>query len=115
MFTIPLEKSKLKLTNAEWHYIEHLIKEPSSTLIYEEGKIEPGKLMAVGILLLEEKKSQMRLHIYHTCQKDSVELRDWGLDEFAVKNDSCPMCNAKYNKSARFDIEIIIKYPMKLV
>lgn len=112
MFSIPLQKSKLVLSESDWIYIESLVEEPTSLLVYEEGEIEASKLLALGSCLENEGTGILRLHVYHNCQKDPVEIRDYS--DFAKSSDICSICSKQYKKSIRYDIELIIKYPLRI-
>jgi len=112
MFTLPFSKSNLNLSETDWEYVSELIESPKSILVFEEGKIEATKILALGSTLQENGTGMMRLHVYHNCQEDPVEIRNWKENEYAGSNDKCPACTKKYKNSVRYDIELIVKYPM---
>lgn len=113
-FSLPFSKSKLNLTDPDWEYVSQLIKEPTSILVYEEGKIDATKILALGSTLQDDGTGLMRLHVYHNCQEHAVEIKTWEPNVFARKGDKCPVCSKLYGNSVRYDIELIVKYPMIL-
>jgi hypothetical protein len=114
MFSLPFSKSKLNLSDPDWEYISQLIKEPTSILVFEEGGIEATKILALGSTLQDDGTGLMRMHIYHNCQDHAVDIRPWEPNAYARKDEKCPVCSKPYKKSVRYDIELIVKYPMTL-
>ena len=83
-------------------------------MVYEEGEINPTKILALGSTLQDDGTGMMRLHIYHNCQDDAVEIKKWAENVFARNSEKCPVCTKPYRNAVQYDIELIVKYPMTL-
>lgn len=116
MFQLTLHKDRLQgITEDQWVYIEKLIAKPNSIQIFDhdgEAGITDTIMMALALVLQEEGFGILRWHVYHICQKDPVEIREFE-DGFAPK--VCPICNEKLDEEVTtFNLELITKYPLKV-
>lgn len=116
MYSIPFSKKNINnLACNEWQKLQDIAKEPASILIYDEdNELDPSKILAFGASLNTHGLADMRLHVYHKCQEDAVEIRDSYND--VIKNrEVCPACKKPLRKvNTSYNIELIIKYPIIL-
>ena len=112
MITIPFSKSKItNLDDYEWEGVQELIKRPASIMVYSHEK-QAKALIALGTMLNNDGFGIMRMHVYHNCQSDPVLLQNFG-EGFA--REECPMCLEDFDEeSVEYDLELIIKYNIKL-
>ena len=75
-------------------------------------KNQTKALVALGICLNADGLGIMRMHVFHTCQKDMVILQNFG-EGFVVE--VCPMCNETFfENKVEYDLELVIKYGIRL-
>lgn len=110
--TIPFSKSTItNIEESEWDGVQELVKEPASIMVYAHED-QAKALIAMGTCLNANGTGLMRMHVYHICQEDPVLLQNFG-EGFAVGE--CPICKgAFYEEDVEYDLELIIKYNIKL-
>lgn len=109
---IPFSKNTIKkITDSEWEGVQELINEPASIMVYKHEE-QAKALIALGSCLNANGTALMRMHVYHICQKDPVLLQNFK-EGFA--EGECPMCGEVfYEEDVEYDLELIIKYGIKL-
>lgn len=71
-----------------------------------------SKLLALGVVLQSEGLGLLRFLVYHDCQNDVTQIRDWSKG-YAEPQERCPACHSYYEDNASYDVELIIKYPIQ--
>ena len=70
-------------------------------------------LLAMGTCLNSDGLGIMRMHIYHSCQKDHPVMISGLEDGFA--SGYCPLCGDEFTQdNTEYDLELIVKYNIKL-
>lgn len=112
VFHLVVSKSLLSgITDDEWLIISELIAQPNSIQLFDcELSSKVG--MALGIILQELGYGLLRWHVYHHCQSDPVEIREFA-DGFVIK--PCQICKESLDEEVtKYNLELIIKYPLIL-
>ena len=105
-----IEKSE-DYTPGDISYFRSICRKPSVTMIYQEGSIDPQKLLKFGLALEEEGLAVIRIYLYHNCQEDPVEISNCHPDKISLSQ-NCPNCDKKYSSNLETDVELIIKFPI---